>query len=99
MLASILQCLLFQGSSDSGKGCSDVPTPVSGNSLSGDIPPAILLYEFLIPPKLVGRLIGRMGSYIQEIKENTHATVFIRPNPESNHFKICGIEGRFIFGV
>jgi len=73
------------------------PTPVSGNSLSGDLPcdiPITCIYEFVIPQHLVGRLIGRNGSYIHEIKENTHASVYIKVHPDTSKLKICAIEGK-----
>lgn len=85
-----------EGSSDSGKGCSEVltpsPTPVSGNSVSGDVP-VTCVYEFVIPQHLVGRLIGRNGSYIHDIKDNTHAIIYIKRHPDTPKLKICAIEG------
>ncbi|KAK6637905.1 hypothetical protein RUM44_008327 [Polyplax serrata] len=85
-----------EGSSDSGKGCSEMltpsRTPASGNSVSGDLP-VTSIYEFVIPQQLVGRLIGRHGSFVNEIKETTHASIYIKRHPETSKLKICAVEG------
>ncbi|KDR20045.1 uncharacterized protein LOC110829398 [Zootermopsis nevadensis] len=86
-----------EGSSDSGKGCSDVATPpsrtpASGSSLSGDAPlPSV--YEFVLPQHLVGRLIGRHGCFVHQIKEKTNASIFIKRHPDTQKLKICAVEG------
>lgn len=86
-----------EGSSDSGKGCSDVATPplrtpASGSSLSGDASlPSV--YEFVLPQYLVGRLIGRHGCFVHEIKKNTNASIFIKRHPDTKKLKICAVEG------
>lgn len=86
-----------EGSSDSGKGCSDVATPplrtpASGSSLSGDASvPSV--YEFVVPQYLVGRLIGRHGCFVHEIKKNTNASIFIKRHPDTRKLKICAVEG------
>lgn len=86
-----------EGSSDSGKGCSDVPTPpsrtpASGSSLSGDVPlPSV--YEFVIPQHLVGRLIGRHGCFVHQIKAKTNASILIKRHPDTYKLKICAVEG------
>ncbi|XP_069672065.1 A-kinase anchor protein 1, mitochondrial [Periplaneta americana] len=86
-----------EGSSDSGKGCSDVPTPpsrtpASGSSLSGDVPlPSV--YEFVLPQHLVGRLIGRHGCFVHQIKAKTNASILIKRHPDTHKLKICAVEG------
>jgi len=85
-----------EGSSDSGKGCSDVVTPPSrtpagGSSVAGDVAPSV--YEFVLPQVIVGRLIGRHGAFLQDIRAKTHTNVFIKKHPETNSLKICAIEG------
>lgn len=86
-----------EGSSDSGKGCSDVATPpsrtpASGSSLSGDVPlPSV--YEFVLPQHLVGRLIGRHGCFVYEIKKNTNASILVKRHPDTQKLKICAVEG------
>lgn len=88
----------FQGSSDSGKGCSDVATPpsrtpVGGGSVSGDVPgPSV--YEFVLPQALVGKLIGRHGAFVQQIKSKTNASVLIKRHPDTGKLKICAVEGK-----
>ncbi|XP_034252365.1 A-kinase anchor protein 1, mitochondrial isoform X2 [Thrips palmi] len=95
-----------EGSSDSGKGCSDVAsppsrTPVGSGSLAGDAEvdnsvestSNYSVYDFLLPQVLVGRLIGRHGSFVHEIKSKTNASVTIKRHPESTKQKICTIEG------
>lgn len=90
--------LLLQGSNDSGKGGSDVATPPSSRTPAGDgivtddvaVP---IVYEFVIPQQLVGRLIGRFGCFVTEIKEKTHAHILIKKHPTNNKLKVCAIEG------
>ncbi|KAJ9574991.1 hypothetical protein L9F63_007819, partial [Diploptera punctata] len=86
-----------EGSSDSGKGCSDVATPpsrtpASGSSLSGDVP-VHSVYEFVLPQHLVGRLIGRHGCFVHQIKTKTNANILIKRHPETPKLKICAVEG------
>lgn len=86
-----------EGSSDSGKGCSEVATPPSrtpagDGSVSGDVS-LPTMYEFAIPQTLVGRLIGRHGCFVSQIKNKAHAHILIKKHPESNKLKICAIEG------
>jgi len=85
-----------EGSSDSGKGCSDVVTPPSvtpagGSSVAGDQVPSV--YEFVLPQVIVGRLIGRHGAFLHDIRSKTHTNVFIKRHPETSSLKICAIEG------
>ncbi|RZF35498.1 hypothetical protein LSTR_LSTR010189 [Laodelphax striatellus] len=99
-----------EGSSDSGKGCSDVATPPAGGSsvsgegdgeaepegeVEGEGATAIAagVFEFIIPQHLVGRLIGRHGAFLQEIRSTTHTNVFIKRHPDTAKLKICAIEG------
>ncbi|KAK4875242.1 hypothetical protein RN001_011664 [Aquatica leii] len=101
MLASpSLSCISdshSEGSSDSGKGCSEVATPPSrtpagdGSVSSDSTLPTI--YQFVIPQALVGRLIGRYGAFVTQIKNKTHAHIVIKKHPEDNQMKICAIEG------
>ncbi|XP_018330991.1 A-kinase anchor protein 1, mitochondrial isoform X2 [Agrilus planipennis] len=86
------------GSSDSGKGGSDVVTPppsrtpACDGSVSGDVP-LHSIYEFLIPQNLVGRLIGRQGTFVTQIKEKTRAHIVIKKHPDNPKLKVCQIEG------
>ncbi|XP_039292884.1 A-kinase anchor protein 1, mitochondrial isoform X2 [Nilaparvata lugens] len=101
-----------EGSSDSGKGCSDVATPpAGGSSVSEEAEAAEAaeaeaeeagsdagaeafgVYEFIIPQHLVGRLIGRHGAFLQEIRGTTHTNLFIKRHPDTNKLKICAVEG------
>jgi A-kinase anchor protein 1 len=72
-------------------------TPASGSSLSGDgsLPS---VYEFVLPQYLVGRLIGRHGCFVHEIRKNTNASILIKRHPDTNKLKICAVEGmNFIY--
>ncbi|XP_075220753.1 A-kinase anchor protein spoonbill [Lycorma delicatula] len=88
-----------EGSSDSGKGCSDIPdistppsqTPAGGSSVAGDLIPSV--YEFIIPQHMVGRLIGRHGVFLHDIRSKTHTHIFIKRHPDTTKLKICAIEG------
>lgn len=67
-------------------------TPASGSSLSGDVLLSSV-YEFVLPQHLVGRLIGRHGCFVQEIKKNTNASILIKRHPDTQKLKICAVEG------
>ncbi|CAH2263991.1 A-kinase anchor protein 1, mitochondrial isoform X2 [Pararge aegeria] len=90
MLASPSTCNFSdshsEGSSDSGKGCSEAASP----------PPANInmrIHQFVIPQTLVGLLIGKYGSFVTKIKAQTGATVYVRKHPDLSKQKICAIEG------
>lgn len=97
--SAISMLLLLQGSNDSGKGGSDVATPPSSRTPAGDgsvtddVTVVPIVYEFVIPQQLVGRLIGRFGCFVAEIKEKTHAHILIKKHPTNNKLKVCAIEG------
>ncbi|XP_023947873.2 A-kinase anchor protein 1, mitochondrial isoform X2 [Bicyclus anynana] len=90
MLASPSTCNFSdnhsEGSSDSGKGCSEAasPPPVNIN---------MRIHQFVIPQTLVGLLIGKFGSFVTKIKAQTGATVYVRKHPDLSKQKICAIEG------
>lgn len=75
--------------SDSGKGGSDIATPPPQNQA-----PKIMIHEFVIPQILVGRLIGRHGSFVHQIKDKTNANILIKRHPGNmKGMKVCSIEG------
>ncbi|XP_065172359.1 KH domain-containing protein akap-1-like isoform X2 [Atheta coriaria] len=94
MLASpSLSCISdnhSEGSSDSGKGGSDVATPPSRTPAGDSMP---LTYEFTLPQVLVGKLIGRFGTFVAEIKEKTRSHIVIKKHPTVGKLKLCVIEG------
>ncbi|CAK1552012.1 unnamed protein product [Leptosia nina] len=97
MLASPSMCHFSdnhsEGSSDSGKGCSEAasPPPTNMNILPSEA--GLRIHQFLIPQTLVGLLIGKSGSFVTCIKAKTGATVYVRRHPELSKQKICAIEG------
>lgn len=66
-------------------------TPAGGSSVAGDQLPCV--YEFVLEQQLVGRLIGRHGSYLHDIRTKTHTNIFIKRHPETSKLKICAVEG------
>lgn len=82
--------MFYQGSSDSGKGGSDVATPPSRTPAGDSMP---LTYEFTLPQVLVGKLIGRFGTFVAEIKEKTRSHIVIKKHPTVGKLKLCVIEG------
>ncbi|KAK3913942.1 A-kinase anchor protein 1, mitochondrial [Frankliniella fusca] len=95
-----------EGSSDSGKGCSDVAsppsrTPVGSGSLAGDAEvdtvvestSGYTVYDFLLSGLYAGRLIGRNGCVVKEIKAKTNASIWIKRHPKNKEMKICSLEG------
>lgn len=99
MLASPSMCHFSdnhsEGSSDSGKGCSEAASPPPAN-LNNDMvhsESALRIHQFVIPQSLVGLLIGKHGSFVTQIKSKTGATVHVRRHPDSVKQKICVVEG------
>lgn len=86
-----------EGSSDSGKGCSEVATPPSrtpagdGSVSSDTVFPTI--YQFVIPQNLVGKLIGRHGAFVNQIMSKAHTHIVIKKHPDNDQLKICVMEG------
>ncbi|XP_015605381.1 KH domain-containing protein akap-1 [Cephus cinctus] len=74
-----------EGSTDSGKGGS-----IKGHN-NTDRNPSI--YEFIVPQALVGRLIGRHGSFLQNIRTKAEVNLVIKRHPTARELKICAIEG------
>lgn len=84
--------LFFQGSTDSGRGGSEIhfeSLPSHENN--------ILNYAFEIPQRVVGLLIGRQGKNVNLIKEETNVDVLIKRHPTTNMNKICMLTGNLIF--
>ncbi|CAG9864954.1 unnamed protein product [Phyllotreta striolata] len=83
-----------EGSSDSGKGGSDVATPppsrVPGLIVSANTP---ILYQFVLPQTLVGKLIGKHGCFVTQIKNKTNAMIVVNSYPNNNKLKVCSVEG------
>uniref|UniRef100_A0A8D8UUK9 KH domain-containing protein akap-1 n=1 Tax=Cacopsylla melanoneura TaxID=428564 RepID=A0A8D8UUK9_9HEMI len=84
-----------EGSSDSGKGCSESSrTPAGGSSVSGEPPsPAWTEYHFVLPQPIVGRLIGKNGSFIHRVRTLSHTKIYIKRHPASHKLKLCALEG------
>ncbi|CAG9585421.1 unnamed protein product [Danaus chrysippus] len=97
MLASPSMCHFSdnhsEGSSDSGKGCSEAasPPPTNINIVSAEA--GLRIHQFIIPQALVGLLIGKCGSFVTKIKAKTGATVYVRRHPDLVKQKICAVEG------
>ncbi|KAK9306723.1 hypothetical protein QLX08_002640 [Tetragonisca angustula] len=74
-----------EGSTDSGKGGS-----IKGHTKNNVMPMA---YEFSVPQNLVGRLIGRHGSFLQNIRLKAEVYIVVKRHPMWRDQKICAIEG------
>ncbi|XP_053998592.1 KH domain-containing protein akap-1 [Hylaeus anthracinus] len=74
-----------EGSTDSGKGGS-----IKGHAKDSTLP---MIYEFNIPQHLVGRLIGRNGSFLQSIREKAEVYIIVKRHHTLRDQKICAIEG------
>ncbi|KAJ8674926.1 hypothetical protein QAD02_010712 [Eretmocerus hayati] len=73
-----------EGSTDSGKGGS-----IKGHSK--DVNRA--LYEFTVPAKLVGKLIGRSGRFLAQIRSHAGVSIVVKRHPLDRDAKMCSIEG------
>lgn len=83
---------LSEGSSDSGKGGSDIQFGADSLQAS-QADSMITVYEFEIPQDLCGRLIGRQGKHVNYIKSCSNANVFIKRHLFNPRMKLCAIEG------
>ncbi|CAK9799454.1 KH domain-containing protein akap-1 [Anthophora quadrimaculata] len=74
-----------EGSTDSGKGGS-----IKGRTKGST---GRVTYEFCIPQHLVGRLIGRHGSFLDTIRLKAGVHIVVYRHPMLRNQKICTIEG------
>lgn len=88
-------CIFMQGSSDSGKGGSDLATPPPSRmpDIGTSNVDVLSFYECIIPQTIVGKLIGRHGSFVNQIKDKTNAMILVKRHPTNDKMKICSIEG------
>lgn len=85
-----------EGSSDSGKGGSDVATPPPSRTpaIDGDDAANLpTIYEFVIPQHYVGKLIGRHGTFVAQIRDKTNAHIVVKKHPNNSKLKVCLIDG------
>lgn len=80
-----------EGSSDSGKGGSDIHVGSDSTATIPDDLPSV--YEFELPQDLCGRLIGRGGRNVAAIKDHSNANIFVRRHPFNSKLKLCAVEG------
>ncbi|OXU20391.1 hypothetical protein TSAR_016512 [Trichomalopsis sarcophagae] len=73
-----------EGSTDSGKGGS-IKCHLKDTHIT--------TYEFVIPVKLVGKLIGRGGKFLQQIRSTSGVYIAVRRHPTDRDLKLCCIEG------
>lgn len=52
-----------------------------------------MLYEFSVPQNLVGKLIGRYGSFLQSIRVKAEVRIVVKRHPTLRTQKVCAIEG------
>jgi len=62
-------------------------------SLGTVMPNHAMIYEFEIPQAIVGRLIGRYGTFVNKIKMTTGANIIVKRHHTSSTMKICAVEG------
>ncbi|XP_043488510.1 KH domain-containing protein akap-1-like [Polistes fuscatus] len=74
-----------EGSTDSGKGGS-IEGQIKEDSMQ-------YLYEFAIRNDLVGKLIGRNGSFLNNIRTKAGVYIVVKRYPMSMNEKICAIQG------
>lgn len=53
-----------------------------------------MIYEFLIPQNLVGKLIGANGRFVTDIHNKTNAHILVKKHPNNNKTKVCVVEGK-----
>ncbi|XP_053563505.1 A-kinase anchor protein 1, mitochondrial isoform X2 [Bombina bombina] len=53
----------------------------------------LVIWEFMVPSHLVGRLIGKQGRFVTYLKESSGAKIYISTLPYTQDVQICHIEG------
>jgi len=69
------------------------------DSLGKVLPNHAMIYEFEIPQVIVGRLIGRYGTFVNKIKINTGANIIVKRHHVGAGRKICAVEGKNAFST
>ncbi|KAI4484922.1 hypothetical protein M0802_012953 [Mischocyttarus mexicanus] len=68
-----------------------------GGSIEGQLKETatimIYVYEFTVPSNLVGKLISRHGTFLEQIRSKAGVQIIIKDHPMSRDDKICTIEG------
>lgn len=85
-----------EGSSDSGKGGSDIHGGSEAAGGAGNLSPEEELprtYEFELPRELCGRFIGQGGRNVTAIKSRSNTRIYVQQHPFSSKLKICSIQG------
>lgn len=82
-----------EGSSDSGHGSIDTSLVGKDQAASPELPPSPILYQFEFPTDLCGRLIGKQGRNIKELRDKTGAKIFLKPLAVSTKYQLCIIDG------
>lgn len=59
-------------------------------------PSYAIIYQFELPSDLVGRLIGKKGIVIQNIKAKSRASVMVHLHPFAQDLRLITIEGKFV---
>lgn len=69
--------------------------PHTGGSINGCRKDNIAssTYDFAIPQHLVGRLIGRHGSFLHNIRTKANVGIYVNDHPCDGDHKICSIRG------
>jgi A-kinase anchor protein 1 len=62
-------------------------------SMASIMPAHAMIYEFEIPQVIVGRLIGRYGTFVNKIKLHTGANIIVKRHFTSVTMKRCAVEG------
>ena len=62
-------------------------------SVDSVLPGHAMIYEFEIPQTIVGRLIGKYGSFVNKIKLTTGANIIVKRHGVHPSMKICAVEG------
>lgn len=75
-------------SGDSGKGSSPA------NSEGGQTLSSIQTYDFELPQKVVGCLVGKNGATVRKIRDDSNVNIAIKRHPtRPKQFKLCSLQG------
>jgi len=72
--------------------CSTCCLTAYSEETGAENPEQAMIYEFEIPQTVVGRLIGKFGTYVNRIKMVTGASIIVKRHISCPSLKICAVE-------
>lgn len=78
----------MQASNDSGRGS------MGNDNVKSNTHQDRITYQFNFPTYLCGKLIGKFGRNINQIKDKTRTMISLNTNPYTADYQLCLVEGK-----